>query len=103
MVALQALGVAEDSPLWKSERIPYPAPPPPVQSQVDADDDEDTPSMRGLVHAIDSHVEMVNLETSSNIHVEAGDAQNQTPPVVPSVKEMPIQPTPQTPPSDPVV
>lgn len=103
MAALQALGVAKDSPLWKSEQIPYLTPPPPIQSQVGADDDEDTLSMRDLVQAIDSHVEMYDLEASSNIHVEARDAQNQTPPALPSVKEMPIQPAPQTPPSSPAV
>ena len=56
------MGVAEDSPLRNLEQIPYPAPPPSVQSQAGAIDKEDTPSMRESVRAIDTHVEMVDLE-----------------------------------------
>jgi len=58
LVALQVIGVAEDFPLRNPKQIPYPASPPPVQSQVGATDEEDTPSMRELVCAIDTHVEM---------------------------------------------
>ena len=63
------MGVADDSPLRNPKQIPYPAPPPPIQSQVDAVDEEDTPSMRELVRVIDSHVETVNLEITSNLNV----------------------------------
>ena len=57
LVALQVIGVAEDSPLRNPKQILYPAPPPLVQSQVSAIDEEDTPSMRELVQEIDSHVD----------------------------------------------
>ena len=66
---MQAIGVAEDSPLRNPEQIPYPAPPPPVQSQVGAADEEDTPSMRELVHAIDTYVELVDLQVTNNLNV----------------------------------
>ena len=60
--------VAEDSPLRNLEQIPYLAPPPLVQSQSIAADEEDTPSMRELLHAIDTHVEMVNIEVTNNLN-----------------------------------
>ena len=70
------MGVVEDSPLRNPEQIPYPAPPPPIQSQAIAADEEDTPSMRELVHATDTHVEMVDLEVTSNLNA-AVDVQAQ--------------------------
>ena len=76
LVALQAMGVTEDSPLRNLEQIPCPTPPSPVQSQADAADEKDTPSMRELVRAIDSHVD---LEATSNLNI-AEDAQVQQPP-----------------------
>ena len=74
------MGVAEDSPLRNLEQIPYPAPPPPVQSQAGVTDEEDTPSMREPVRAIDTHVEMVDLEVTSN-HNAIEDVQAQPLPV----------------------
>ena len=68
MAVLQAMGVPDDSLLNNLEQIPFLEPPPPVQNPSDADDEEDTPSMRELVHAIDSHVELVNLEVTSNLN-----------------------------------
>ena len=68
LAALQTMGVAEDSPLRNSDQIPYPAPPPPVQSQAITANEEDTPNMRELVHTIDTHVEMVDLEVTSNLN-----------------------------------
>ena len=62
------IGVAEDSPLRNLKQIPYLAPPPLVQSQAIATNEEDTPSIRELLHAIDTHVEMVNLEVTSNLN-----------------------------------
>ena len=76
LAALQALGIAEDSPLRNPEQIPYPTPLPPVQSQADAVDEEDTLNMRKLVSAIDIHMEMVNLEVTSNLNA-AKDVQAQ--------------------------
>lgn len=90
MAALQAMGVLEDSPLRNPEQIPYPAPPSPVQSQGGAADEEDTPSMRELIHAIDTHMEMVDLEVTSNLNA-AEDVQAQQLPTDQSTKEAPIE------------
>ena len=62
------MGGVEDSPLRNPEQIPYPTPAPSVQSQVDAADKEETLSMRESVHAIDTYVETVDLEVTSNFH-----------------------------------
>ena len=71
------MGVAKYSPLRNPEQILYLAPVLPVQSQTNAADEEKTLSMRELVHAIDTHVEMVNLEVTSNLHVvEEGQGQS---------------------------
>ena len=75
--SLHAMGVVQDSPLRNPEQIPYPAPTPPVQSQVDATDEEETFSMRELVHAIDTHVETVDLKVTNNLHA-AKDGQGHT-------------------------
>ena len=72
LAALQTMGVAEDSPLRNPEQIPYPTPAPLVQSQVGTVDKEETLSMRELVHAIDTHVDMVDLEVTSNPHATEG-------------------------------
>ena len=77
LTALQAMGVAKDSPLRNPEQILYPTPVLLVQSQANAADEEETLSMRELVHAIDTHVEMVDLEVTSNLHaVEEGQGQS---------------------------
>ena len=52
-------------PTEESRENPILAPPPPVQSQANAADEEDTPSMRELVRAIDTHVD---LEATSNLN-----------------------------------
>ena len=70
--ALQAIGMAEDSPLRNPKQVPYPAPLPPVQSQADAVDEEDTSNMRELVQAINTHAETVDLEVTSNLNVVEG-------------------------------
>ena len=77
-MALQVIGVLKDSPVRNPKQIPYPTPPPPVQSQVDVAD-EDTPNMRELVRAIDTHVESVDLEVTSNLNATES-AQEQQPP-----------------------
>ena len=77
LAALQVMGVAKYSPLRNPEQILYPAPVLPIQSQANAVDKEKTLSMRELVHAIDTHVEMVDLEVTSNLHaVEEGQGQS---------------------------
>ena len=67
LVALQAMGVAEDSPLRNPKQIPYPTTPP-IQSQAGAVDEEDTPSIRELVQVINNHVKIVDLEVTSNLN-----------------------------------
>ena len=62
------MGMPDDSPLRNPEQIPFPTHPPPVQSQPGADE-EDTPSMRELVHEIDTHIELVDLEVNDNLNV----------------------------------
>ena len=73
---LQVMGVAKDSPLRNLEQITYPHPPPPVQTQAITADKEDTPSMRELVRAIDTHVEMVDLQVTSTLNADV-NAQSQ--------------------------
>ena len=68
LAALQAIGVAEDSLLRNPEKIPYLAPAPPIQSQVNEANEEETFSIRELVHTIDIHMDMVDLEITSNFH-----------------------------------
>ena len=91
LAALQAIGVAEDSPLRNPEHIPYPAPPPPVQSQVIIVDEEDTLNMRELVQTIDTHMEMVDLEVTSNLNAIV-DVQAQQLPSSQPIEEPPTQP-----------
>ena len=62
VAALQAMRVPSDSLLRNPEQIPYPESPlPPVQNPTDAKEEGDTPSMRALIEAIDSYVELVDL------------------------------------------
>ena len=68
MVALQAMGVLEDSPLRNLVQIPYPAPLLPIQSQAGAADEKDTPSMRELVRVINDYAENVDLEVTRNLN-----------------------------------
>ena len=72
VATLQTMGVAEDSPLRNPEQIPYPIPTPLVQSQVGIADEEETLSIRELVHAIDTHVDMVDLEVTNNPYAAKG-------------------------------
>ena len=71
LAALQALGVPEDSPLRNPNQIPFSSPSTATQNPLGAIEEEETTSMRELVEAIDSHVELTDLETTSNPH--AGD------------------------------
>ena len=65
LAALQTMEVVEESSLRNPKQIPYPTPPL-VQSQVGTADEEETLSMRELVHAIDTHMDIVDLEVTSN-------------------------------------
>jgi len=67
LVALQALGVLEDSPLRNSSQIPFLGPSTAAQNHPGAIDEEETQSMRELGEVIDSHVEVIDLEATSNL------------------------------------
>lgn len=59
--------VPDDSPLRNPEKIPFLEPPPLVQMPIGVDNEEDTPNMRELVQEIESHMELVDLEITSNL------------------------------------
>ena len=67
MVALQVMGVLDDSLLRNLDQIPYLDPILSVQNPTGAEE-EDTPSMRELVQEIDSHVELIDLEITNNLN-----------------------------------
>ena len=69
LAALWVLGVPEDSSLRDPNQIPFLGPHFTAQNPLGATDEEETQSMRELVEAIDSHVELVDLEATSNPHV----------------------------------
>ena len=82
LAALQALGVPEDSPLRNPNQIPFPGPSLVAQNPSGATDEEESSSMRELVEAIDSYVELVDLEVTSNFRANdwpGEDAQLQPP------------------------
>ena len=70
MATLQALGVPEDSPLRDPNQIPFPSPPLVAQNPPGATDEDETPSIREFMEAIDSHVELVDLEATSNLRAD---------------------------------
>ena len=74
MAALQAIGVPDESPLRNPKQIPFSEPPPLVQNLSGADE-EDSPSMRELVCEIDTYVELVDLEVTSNLNTALHSAQ----------------------------
>ena len=107
LAALQAMIVAEDSPLRNPKQIPYPVPtpPPPVESQVGTTDKEETLNMKELVHAIDTYVEMVDLEVTNNLYV-VEDEQGQTLAADQPIESVPTQQADdvtQLPPTEPSV
>ena len=70
MAALQALGVPEDSTLRNPNQIPFLGPPTAAQNHPGAIDEKETQSIRELVEAIDSHVKVIDLEATSNLHAD---------------------------------
>ena len=62
--------VPEDSPLRNLNQIPFSAPSTVAQNPSGAIDEEETTSMRELVEAIDSHTEPIDMEATSNLHVD---------------------------------
>ena len=71
LATLKVMGVPEDSPLRNPDQIPFLNLPTAVQNIIGVIDEEETTSMRELVEAIDFHVELVDLEATSNPY--AGD------------------------------
>ena len=65
MAALQAIGAPANSPLRNPEQIPSLEALTPIQNLFGVDD-EDTPSMKEMVQEIDSYVESIDLEVTSN-------------------------------------
>ena len=108
VAALQAIGVPDNSPLRKPNQIPFPDPSPPVQNPSCVVDEEETPSMRELVQAIDSYVELVDLEVTSNLRAgnqPGEDVHVQPLPTTQIAKDAPEQPAEdaaQLPPTDPL-
>ena len=70
LAALQALRVPEDSHFRNPNQIPFLGPPTAAQNHPGAIDEEETQSMRELVETIDSHVEAINLEATSNLRAD---------------------------------
>ena len=75
LVALQALGVPEDSPLWDPSQIPFPSSTPTAQKPLAPIDEKEMASMRELVEQVDTHVELDDMEATSIPH--AGDQPNE--------------------------
>ena len=69
-VALQALGVPEDSPLRDPGQIPFPSPVTAVQDPPVLVEEEETASMRELVEQIDAHAEPNEMEATSIPNVQ---------------------------------
>ena len=67
LATLQALGVLKDSPLKNPNQIPFPGLPMAAQNCPDAINEEETQSIKELMEAIDSHVEAIDLEATSNL------------------------------------
>ena len=88
MAALQAMGFPDDSPLRNPEQIPYPKPsPPPIQNPTDAEEEGDTLSIKALGEVMDSHMELVNLEITSNPDAYPRNALSFTPDPVSQLAE----------------
>ena len=65
-VALQAVGVPEDSPLKDLDHIPFPSLLIASQRTPVVADEEETTSLRELVEQIDAHAEPIDMEATSN-------------------------------------
>lgn len=103
------MGVPNDSPLRNPNQVPFSDPPRTVQNPSRAANEEEIPSIRELVQAIDSYVELVDLEVTSNLHAitqSAEDVQTQPPPAAQPAEDAPEQPTKDTTqllPTDPAI
>ena len=79
-MALQAVGVPEDSPLRDPNQIPFPRLSIATQKIPGVADEEETTSLRELVEQIDAHAEPIDLEATSNPNVEDQPGRNVQPP-----------------------
>ena len=98
------MGVPDDSTLRNPEQIPFLTHPPLVQSQPGTDE-EDTPSMRELVHEIDTYVQLIDLEVNNNLNAvlpgtqPVEDVQAQLLTTDQPIEDAPAQPVEDTTPS----
>ena len=81
MAALRVVEVPEDSPLRNLNQIPFSTPSTVAQNPSSAIDEEETTSIRELVESIDSYEEPINLEATSNLHVDDQPGRNVQPPL----------------------
>ena len=81
LAALRAIEVPEDSSLRKPNQMPFPTPSTAAQNPPGVIDEEETTSIRELVEAIDSHAEPIDLEATSNLHVNDQPGGNVQPPL----------------------
>ena len=81
LATLQALGVPEDSLLRNPNQILFPGPSTATQNPLSAIDEEETTIIRELVEEIDSHMEPIDLEATSNLHVGDQPSGNVQPPL----------------------
>ena len=90
--------VPDDLPLRNPKQIPYPEPPPPpIQNPTDTEEEGDTSSMRVLVEAINSHVELVDLEITSNPDALPRNAPSSNPnPATQPVRDVQVEHTTDT-------
>ena len=78
-VALQAVGVPEDSPLKDPDHIPFPSLPIASQRTPVTADEEETTSLRELVEQINAHAEPIDMEATSNPNTVAQHGGNVQP------------------------
>ena len=79
-VALQAVGVPEDSPLKDPDHIPLPSLPDATQKTPVVADKEETTSLKELVEQINAHAEPIDLEATSNPNAADQHGGNVQPP-----------------------
>nr|POE82860.1 hypothetical protein CFP56_28265 [Quercus suber] len=93
MAVVTALGVPEDSPFRDPKQVPYPKPSPPLVQDL-THVEEESQSMRALVKEIKSHVEVIELDISSNPNTRQDQVLQPTLPShdLQTAKDAPIHP-----------
>ena len=101
LATLQVLGVPKDFPLRNPNQIPLPGPSTATQNPPNTTNEGDTLSMRELVEPIDSYMDLVDLEVTSNFC--AGDQPGEDVQLQPhSTTQQPIETAIQMQPVDPI-